>query len=358
MQEQINRVAADLEMWRNREERFEKIFPGTLRNNRPFLKEKLDHLDNLQAKYASTLNEEERVTLRILKQERNDLAKTVYPSVLARLVRYLLLPFKQRQTEQMTMQQSAGNLQSLKETVIKSGFGQIANQMEQQIRQGQNAFSIPVNYYVNEKERMSFDVSFFKDQTGQYQLESYKASLSSEQKPAESRQQQFQLGHGELITADQAYNLLAGRAIRHEQSSANGSHQETWKQLDFNDRDIAGNYKMKVFPSAYGYDIKQAVQQLPLKELLSANDTEKLFTALASGNRETVTMRLDGVEKKLHIEANPQFKSLNIYDDQLKKVSLSSVLSNNAIRAEKQATHKIPLKKVLNRAKKNGMSAN
>lgn len=256
------------------------------------------------------------------------------------------------------MQQAAGNLLALKETTTKNGFGQITNQLEQQFNLGQNAFSIPVSYYVNEKERMSFNVSFTRDQAGQYQLDGYKASFTSEQDPSESRQRYFHLGHGEMLTADQAYNLLAGRAIRNEHMGANGYRQGAWQQLDFNDKDASGNCRMKEFPAAYGYDVRQAVQQLPLKELLSVSDADRLMTGLATGNREIVTLQKDGIEKKLYIEANPQFKSLNIYDDQGKKVSLSSVLSNKSGDAQTQAVQKMPLKKALSRAKKNGMSAN
>jgi len=233
MKEEINRVAADLEVWRSREERFEKLFPGTLRNNRPFLQEKLNYLDAIHAKFRGTANEEERLTLRILKQERNALAKVVYPSVLARLIRYLTLPFKQRKTEQASTQQSAGNLLFLKDAVTTNGFGQISNQLQQQLRQGQDTFSIPVSYYVNEKDRMSFNVSFVKDNTGQYQLDGYKALFNSEQSPSESRQQYFHLGHGEILTADQAYNLLAGRAIQQEYSGADGYHQKNMAAIGF-----------------------------------------------------------------------------------------------------------------------------
>src|SRR3546814_12486337 len=104
--------------------------------------------------------------------------------------------------------------------------------------------------------------------------------------------------------------------------------QSSWRQLDFNDKDALGNYKMKEFHAAYGYDLKHVLQQLPLKELMSGQDTVKLMNALKDGGRHAVSFLKDGKEQKFHIEANPQFKSVNIYDDNSKKNSMASALGN------------------------------
>jgi hypothetical protein len=354
MQEEINRVAADLNVWRNREERFEKLFPGTLRNNRPFLIEKLDYLDNIQAKYGRSANEEERLKLRILKQERNNLAKAIYPGVLSLLFRYILLPFKQMQAEQTTIQNKTENIQALNEKVLRTGFGAIDNQLRHHIEQGQNSFSIPVSYYVNEKEHMNFQLSFVKDGIGQYQLDGYTAAFNNEQKITENRQQNFSVEHGYLPTAEQAYNLLAGRAIQQESISQDGYQRSRWKQLDLNDKDNTGNYRIKEFTSAYGYDIKKVIAQLPLKELSSVESTEKLVNSLTAGNRQEVTIQNNGIEQKLLIDANPQFKTLNIYDNG-KKVSLASVLADKTKNVKQQPKNVIPLKPAFK--KKNGLSA-
>ena len=41
----VNRVEAELNQWRSREERFSKLFSFSLSNNRALLKEKLDYYD-------------------------------------------------------------------------------------------------------------------------------------------------------------------------------------------------------------------------------------------------------------------------------------------------------------------------
>ena len=322
-----NRVENDLNQWRSREERFTNIFPSGIAKSKAFLKEKLNYYDAVAAKYKGTFNQEERFALRILRQERNQIEKQLHPNLLVRLLRGFVLPVKQQQVVKQFAKQNAGNEQALKETLFKTGFGNAINKLEQTMKQGQQAFSIPVSYYVNEKERLDFSLSFNKDHNGQYQFESYKAALKNENKPEESRQQNFSIEHGNTVTATQAYNLLAGRAIQKEYTNE-GSRQSAWMQLDFNDKDALGNYRMKEFHTGYGYDLKSLLQQLPLKELMNNSEIEKLENALKSGSRHAVNILKEGKEHKFFIEANPQFKSVNIYDEHSKKVSMSSALGN------------------------------
>lgn len=351
----VNRVETDLNQWRSKEERFGKLFSFGVSNNKSLLKEKLKYYDAVAARYKGTPNQEERLALRILKQERNRIEKQLYPNLLLRLLRRLLLPVRQQYVVKQEAKQTAGNEQALKETLFKAGFGSIGNKLEPYMKQGQQEFSIPVSYYVNEKERLDFNLSFAKDHYGQYQFDSYKAALRSEHRPEESRQQNFNIEPGNTITTTQAYNLLAGRAIQKEFTGMAGSLQITWLQLDFNDKDTVGNYRMKEFHAAYGYNLKQVLQQLPLKELMSNQETRKLMNALKDGGRHTVSFLKDGKEQKFFIEANPQFKSVNIYDEHSKKISLASALGNKTAEPV-QLVKKISLQQEAKQSKKNGMS--
>lgn len=321
----VNRVENDLNQWRSREERFTNLFPSGIAHNKAFLIEKLNYYDTVATKYKGTFSQEERFALRILKQERDRIEKQLHPNFLLRFLRGFILPVKQQQVIKQIAKQTAGNEQVLKETLFKTGFENAINKLEQNMKQGQQVFSIPVSYYINEKERLDFSLSFAKDHHGQYQLESYKATLKNEHKPEESKLQNFSIEQGHTITATQAYNLLAGRAIQKE-DTIEGSLQSAWVQLDFNDKDALGNYRMKEFHAGYGYDLKSLLQQLPLKELMDNSGIEKLENALKNGSRHAVTILKKGKEQKFFIEANPQFKSVNIYDEHLKKVTISSAL--------------------------------
>ena len=332
----VNRIENDLNQWRSREERFTSLFPSGIAHSKAFLKEKLNYYDTVAARYKGTFNQEERFALHLLKQERNRIGKQLYPNLLIRLLRGFILPLKQQQVVKQTAKQTAGNEQALREILFKTGFGNAISKLEQTIKQGQQAFSIPVSYYINEKERLDFSLSFNKDHNGQYQFESYKAALKNEYKPEESRFQNFSIEQGNTVTATQAYNLLAGRAIQKEHI-IEGSRQSTWMQLDFNDKDALGNYRMKEFHPGYGYDLKSILQQLPLRELMNNPEIEKLENALKSGSRYAVSILKEGKEQKFFIEANPQFKSVNIYDEHSKKVSLSSALGNKTNEPVQQA---------------------
>ncbi len=351
----VNRVENDLNQWRLKELRFTKLFPFNLATNKAFLKEKLNYLDRVTIKYKGTVNQEERMALRILKQERNEIAKHLYPNLILRVLRRVLITAKQQYEVKQIKKQSAGNEQVLKEALVKTGFGNVSNKLEQYMKQERQEFSIPVSYYVNEKEQLNFSLSFSKNQDGQYQFETYKAILKNDDKPEESRLQNFSIEPGNTITATQAYNLLAGRSVQTEHQEATGNKQAGWLQLDFNDKDAIGNYKIKEFNTSYGYDLKSVLQQLPLKELSNDIDAGKLENALRGGSRQAVSFLKDGKEQTFYIEAHPQFKSINIYDEHLKKITVASALGNKTAEPA-QLAKKNDMRQELKVEKKKGLS--
>jgi len=196
----VNRVENALKDWQSKEERFGKLFSDILKN-KPFLQEKLKYFDAVQAKFGRTAGEEERLALRILRQQRNQIEKLLYPNLLVRMVRRIILPIKQQQVVKQADQRTASNEQALKESVIKAGFDNVSNKLEQYIKQGQREFSIPVSYYINEKEKLEFNLLFARDNNGQYQFENYKATLQSDNKSQENREQRFAFEPENIVTA-------------------------------------------------------------------------------------------------------------------------------------------------------------
>ncbi|PWA10470.1 hypothetical protein DB891_04365 [Flavobacterium laiguense] len=324
----VNRVEMELSQWRSREERFSKLFSFSLSSNRSLLKEKLHHYARIASKYKGSQNLDERFALRMLKQERNRILKQLYPNLLVRFVRKVLIaPLIEQIAVRQDLKGVEQNSQSLHDQVQRIGFSDLSARIDQQIRQGQDQFSIPVSYYINEKERLDHELSFVKDPTGHYQFEGYKAALQNESKPEETRQHYFKMQEAYSIDTTQAHNLLAGRAIQKGTS---------WMQLDLNDKDPNGNYRVKEFHSGYGYDLEKALQQLPLKELPSKTEADKLRDALKQGSRQSVVLIKDGSEHRFYIEANPQFKSINIYDEHSRKVTLATALGNKTMETVKQ----------------------
>jgi hypothetical protein len=324
----INRVEMELKQWHSREERFSKLFNFSLSGNRSLIKEKLHHYERIGTKYKGTKNIEERFALQMLKQKKSKMLKQLYPNLLVRLVRKLVVaPLIDQIAVRKDAKEEEKNNQSLHNQVQRIGFGDMSNQIDQQIKQGHERFTIPVSYYVNEKERLNHELSFSKDQSGQYQFDGYKTTLQNESKPEEDKSQYFKIHEGNSVNTSQAYNLLAGRAVQKDKS---------WIQLDLNDKDAVGNHRIKEFHSGYGYDLEKAVQQLPLKELTNKTEADKLKDALKQGNRQPITLIKSGNEYRFYIEANPQFKSVNIYDEHSRKITLSTALGNKTMETVKQ----------------------
>jgi hypothetical protein len=66
---------------------------------------------------------------------------------------------------------------------------------------------------------------------------------------------------------------------------------------------------------------------LPI-QLANPDDKKRLLESLERGNRQLVNIQVGGQDRKIFIEAAPQFKSLNFYNEDNKRLQLQSVLQN------------------------------
>jgi len=320
-----NRVEMELTLWRSREERFTKLFSMSISANRPLLREKLHHYERAAIKYKGTSDPEERFALQVMRQERRQMEKQLYPNFLLRMLRRLLvLPAREKISVRKDVKNTEANSRSLKEQIQKAGFSGLASKLDEQIRQGQPQFSIPNSYYINERERVDHQLHFVRDHTGNYQFNGFQAKLYDETKPEASRQYYVEAREG--MDIGRVYQLLEGRAV---QKAGN------WIQLDLNDKDAQGNNRVKEFPSSYGFDLERVLQDLPIKELRNQSTAYQLLDKLKQGSREAVSFLQDNREYRYYIEANPQFKSVSIFDEHSRKVTLSSALGNKTPEAIK-----------------------
>jgi hypothetical protein len=145
------------------------------------------------------------------------------------------------------------------------------------------------------------------------------------------QKQTFYINHrDDNITLKEAYNLMHGRAIHKEMTPKEGEKYTAWLQLNFKESDTNGNYKIRQFHQNYGYDIKAVVAAYPIKEMNNDPNSQRLIQSLERGNRQSVTMDLGGKEVKMFVEASPQFKSLNLYDSNMKRVTMQSLKENHS----------------------------
>jgi len=312
-----NTLEAALKQWKEREQRYEKLFSPSVLKSREFLREKLRHFDGLRAGVMAGTIKEDRLAMRALELERGRLAKQAYPNLIARLVNWVISGFRLEREMVNIKKQTEDNSERIRAAMEKAGLGKYYNDVQKQIRQGTNEFSLPVSYHINEHERIDLQLNFKKDDFGMYAFDNYKAALQNDLVKGRPREHTFSVDDTALSTS-QAYNLLVGRAIY---------DKGNWQQLDFNDKDAGGNFRMKHFPESYGFEIEKALASLPLKE-----DKSMLLTALKNGEQCTVTIISGDKETNCHIAAAPQQKELGIYNDAGQRTNLAELKAKETYR--------------------------
>ncbi|WP_173968331.1 hypothetical protein [Flavobacterium collinsii] len=90
--------------------------------------------------------------------------------------------------------------------------------------------------------------------------------------------------------------------------------------MDFKQSETNGNFKLNYYHQNYGYDLEAALSKHPIKELETPKYKEDLINSLKKGNLQSATFLKEGNEIKQYIEASPQFKTINIYDNNMKRI--------------------------------------
>lgn len=213
------------------------------------------------------------------------------------------------------------NFDFLKDNVKYLGFGEKQHaELQKNLAEGKGSFQLNFSTEIN-KKKFEASLQFRKsNNSDMYFLNNYRATL--ERSNGEKLAQTFYLEKGKGITSKEAYNLLDGRSVFKELQNKEGQAYKAWLQLDFSAKDKHENFEVKQYHENYGYDLKEAVSKYPLNELDGAEKQDALMHSLQKGNVQSVSVAGEnGSEQKLFIEANPQFKSVNLYDDQLQRLS-------------------------------------
>lgn len=216
------------------------------------------------------------------------------------------------------------NLDYLKDQLKFMGFGDKLNApLEKELLKGAPSFQLNLETEMGGKA-FSAVLNFKKsDSTDLYFFNSYHASL--QRKDGEVTDQAFYLNKGKGVTAKEAYNLLDGRAVYKELSNKEGESYHAWIQLDFEKRDKNNNHEVRQYHENYGYDLKEALSRFSIAELAQPDKAEALLHSLQKGNLQAVSLQGEGSVTKLFVEANPQYKSVTLYDDHLKRLPKESL---------------------------------
>lgn len=214
------------------------------------------------------------------------------------------------------------NLEFLKEGLKYLGFGDKLNSdLENKINQQPAEFKLhTTGEFKGSTDQLAYTLDFKKsEQTDMYFLNRYQATLKNED-PEKEKTQTFYINKNSGITAKESYNLLSGRAVHKELNNKEGEAYKAWLQLDFKEKDNNDNFKVKQYHQNYGYELEPVLNRYPIKELTNAEDKTKLIKSLEKGNLHAVTFTEEGKDSKVFIEANPQYKSLNLYDSKMQPI--------------------------------------
>lgn len=229
------------------------------------------------------------------------------------------------------------NYDYLSKQLKYSGFGDDLNEkLKENITLGQPEFKLFHSKSFG-KDEVVATLQFKKpENSDMYFFNRYSLMLKSP-KMQDPVKQTFYLNNKEdNITLKEGYNLLSGRSVYKELTSKEGEKNNAWLQLNFKETDPNGNFKLKSFYENYGFDLPKELAKQSIKELANEEDKKGLLASLQRGNRQSVTIATGGKESKVFVEAAPQFKSLNFYDEkmyrlkpeQLKELSSKEVNAN------------------------------
>ncbi|TKK64704.1 hypothetical protein FC093_21900 [Ilyomonas limi] len=221
------------------------------------------------------------------------------------------------------------NVNYLKEQVKYMGFGEkLHAELEQKIAEGNPEFQLLFQTIVNQKPFEAV-LNFRKsDNNDMYFFNSYTAKLEKGQ--GQSREQTFYINKGKGVTAKEAFNLLDGRAVFKELTNKEEQSYNAWLQLDFKNKDKHGNYMVKQYHENYGYDLAKSLNNLPVKELQTDTQRMELVKSLEKGNLQAVTLENGGKQQRIFIEANPQYKTINLCDGQMNRLKKEEIIQNQA----------------------------
>ena len=217
------------------------------------------------------------------------------------------------------------NLEYLQTNLKYFGFGDKLNEaLEKNIKDEKAEFQLKVEIpHFNNK--MDYTLHFKKSsETDMYFFNRYDAALQNG-KPELDKGQAFYVNKGHGITAKESFNLLEGRSVFKEMLNKEGEKYNAWLKLDFENTDQRGNYKIKQFSDQYGFNLEKTLANFPIKELSDPEQKKQLLSSLEKGNVQQVTVKKDDKEAKYYIEAVPQFKNINVYDQKMHMVRRQNI---------------------------------
>jgi hypothetical protein len=209
------------------------------------------------------------------------------------------------------------NLSYLHDKLKYLGFGEntlLNQQLEQEIAKDAREFTLYTEAFFDDFTKLEATLYFQKsDAKERYNFIKYDALLRYSEDPAMNRTQSFYIYKGKGVTFKEAFNLLEGRAVNKDLTNLEGEKYNAWLQLNFEEKDMHDNFRVRQFSSKYRYELEKVLERYPIRELQLKETKEILLKSLQRGNLQLVTFEKASKTEKMFIEANPMFKTINIY---------------------------------------------
>jgi len=208
------------------------------------------------------------------------------------------------------------NLKFLNERLKYLGFKEntlLNQQLKERILEEMPAFELYTDEYFDHFTRLEAKLFFYKmDKREVYIFDKYEATLYYEQDASKEKKQSFRIIRGKGVTLKQAFNLLQGRSAYIDHVDFYEVAYETWANLDFEERDAWGNFKLMEY--RHGYDLEKVLEMYPIRELQKKETRDLLIAALQRGNLHQVTFDQKAKPELKLITADPSGKTIRIYN--------------------------------------------
>lgn len=241
-------------------------------------------------------------------------------------------PMSRREVAQelKTLNQNVMNTQNvefLEKSLLNLGFGEKLNAgLKKEIAAKTPGFTLGLQHQFNQKT-VDYTLHFKAgDNLDMYFFNKYDATINHKDDPAKNIDQTFFINKGSGITAKEAFNLMEGRAVHKQLFNLEGQKYNAWLTLDDKNLTDNGNRKIKHYHENYGYDLEKVITGKGIKELENPKAKEDLLYSLKKGNTQQVTVGGEDGDKKYFIAANPQFKTIDLFDHQMKKIKREELL--------------------------------
>lgn len=249
------------------------------------------------------------------------------------------------------------NAEFLKKSLLNLGFGDKLNaDLDKQIAAKSPEFNLVAQHEFNQKT-IDYTLHFKAgDNQDMYFFNKYDASIKHKDDPEKDVNQSFYINKGSGITAKEAFNLMEGRAVHKQLYNLEGQKYNAWLTLDDKNLTDNGNKKIKHYHENYGFDIDKVIAEKGIKELEDPKAKEELMYSLKKGNAQQITVGSEEGDKKYFIAANPQFKTVNLFDQHMKRLKREELLNTGqkpviSLKQREQKQEDAPAKKQSRKAK-------